>query len=123
MFNLNDKRNFLPLLIGAICGTVNGAFGGGGGSVLVPSLEYFLRFDAKRSHATAIAVVLPVCFISSLAYIISGNVDLAVALASAIGASVGSPIGAILLKKINPGWLVTVFSSITFLMGLYLLIK
>ena len=117
------NNRFIPYLIGSVCGMINGAFGGGGGSVLVPSLEHFLSFDAKRSHATAIAVVLPVSIISAVTYIINGNVDFSVALASALGASAGAPLGALLLKKITSDLLVTVFSLITFAMGLYLLLR
>ena len=46
---------------GALAGAVNGLFGGGGGMVLVPLLSGWCGMEGKRSFATCVAVILPLC--------------------------------------------------------------
>ena len=53
------KNKVKTALIGIITGFANGLFGSGGGTIAVPCMEKFLGVDAHKSHATAIAVILP----------------------------------------------------------------
>ncbi|MCL2592341.1 MAG: sulfite exporter TauE/SafE family protein, partial [Defluviitaleaceae bacterium] len=47
------------VIIGLITGFFNGLFGAGGGSVLVPCMRRFLNIEVHKSHATSIAIILP----------------------------------------------------------------
>ena len=62
----SKKQILLLLLCGAIIGFLNGFFGGGGGIVCVPLLQKVLNLSSKESHATAIAVIFPLSFVSAL---------------------------------------------------------
>ena len=60
MSNLSREK-FRWLLAGGLAGLVNGFFGGGGGSVLVPLLTQLCKLDQRRAFATSVAVILPLC--------------------------------------------------------------
>ena len=82
-------------------GVVNGLFGAGGGMLAVPCLTYIWGLDEKSAHATAIAVILPLCLVSSIVYATSGNFDAAVILPTVIGVTAGGIIGAALLERMS----------------------
>ncbi len=66
-------------------GAVNGLFGGGGGMVAVPLMKNMLGYSEKRSHATAILVIAPICAASAIIYIINGFFSAGVVIPAAIG--------------------------------------
>ena len=70
-------KNFLFLLTGLISGLVNGMLGTGGGTITVPAIQR-LGVDTKKSHATAIAVILPLTIVSVFFYFRQGHTDLKV---------------------------------------------
>ena len=87
------------IFIGLITGLANGLFGSGGGTVVVPCMEKYLDIDAHKSHATAIAIILPLSVLS------------AVTIASSVGGVMGGFIGAKLLNKISGRWLHIIFGA------------
>jgi hypothetical protein len=93
------------LLGGTGIGLVNGLFGGGGGMIAVPVLERLLGFEVKQTHATAIAVIAPVCVVSAVPYLWNGCFRGEVVLPTAIGVVAGGALGALLFDKL-PVWLV-----------------
>ena len=56
---LSKGRQIAVILAGLAIGVVTGLFGAGGGMLTVPALTFIAKFDEKHSHATAIAVILP----------------------------------------------------------------
>ena len=68
------KKVMVVVFSGAV-GFVNGFFGGGGGMLLVPLLEKAMKCPVKKSHATAIAIILPISIASAITYIINGYFD------------------------------------------------
>ena len=99
------KDKFKKLLIkttcGAFVGFVNGLFGGGGGMIVVPVLKDILKLETKKSHATAIFVILPLCITSVITYLITKNFNFDYVLEITIGVVIGGIIGAILLSKLK----------------------
>lgn len=87
---------------GALIGAVNGLFGGGGGMIAVPVLSGTLGYPEKQAHATAIAVIAPLCAVSALFYLFGGHVRLPVVIPAALGNVAGGVIGAKLLGRL-PG--------------------
>ena len=100
------------LLVGAICGVFNGLLGSGGGVVAVLSLRKFVRLDTHKSHATALAVMLPLTIVSAAIYLVMYETDVFVALWITLGGIAGGIIGAKLLKKISAAWLHKIFGAI-----------
>ena len=106
------KRNVVLSILGLAVGFLNGFFGSGGGSLLVPILKYKERVEPKKAHATAIAVILPLCIVSSFFYIGKGMVDYKLLLWASIGGAAGGFIGAKLLPKIPAKYLKKVFGVV-----------
>ncbi len=85
---------------GALIGIINGLFGGGGGMVAVPVLSGMLGYPQKEAHATAIAVIAPVCAVSAVAYVARGCASAPLIIPAALGNALGGVIGAKLLGRL-----------------------
>ena len=93
--------NFKNRLIGIFTGFINGFFGSGGGTLLVPILNNILKVEEHKSHATALAIIIFLSTTSSLVYISKGTFDINLTIQAAIGSIIGGVIGAKLLSKVN----------------------
>lgn len=105
-------KNSLVVALSALVGFVNGFFGGGGGMLLVPMLEKVLKVPVKKSHATAIAIILPVSIAGAVTYLINGYFELTPLLGVSGGCVAGGIAGALLLKKLPSGVVGIIFSLI-----------
>lgn len=105
-------KNSLVVVLSALVGFVNGFFGGGGGMLLVPMLEKVLKVPVKKSHATAIAIILPVSVAGAVTYLINGYFKLTPLLGVSGGCVAGGIAGALLLKKLPSGVVGIIFSLI-----------
>lgn len=95
------KKSLLIVFGGLVCGFLNGLFGSGGGTVIVPFMEEFLDMEEHKSHATAILIILALTIVSLFFYQRGGNLDYMLALKVSIGGAIGGFIGAKLLKKLS----------------------
>ena len=116
---MSIKNKILLALAGAFIGFINGFFGGGGGMIAVPSLTLILKQEQKISHATALAVILPLTLVSAIAYLASGKAsfELGNTLATTISVTVGGVLGAMLLKKANNKILSKIFAVLMLVAG------
>ena len=105
------KQTLLFLAIGTGAGLLNGFFGAGGGTLLVPALEW-LGLDSKKAHATSIAVILPLSVVSALFYMGQISVPWQQALWYIPGGIVGALIGTKLLPRISNQLLHKIFGAI-----------
>ncbi|MBS3995652.1 MAG: sulfite exporter TauE/SafE family protein [Alkaliphilus sp.] len=94
----NNKIKFV--LLGLITGLVNGLFGSGGGTILVPGLFFLFGIAEHKAHATAISVILPLALISTIVYMKNGIIVWDITLKVIAGGVIGAFIGAKLLNKI-----------------------
>lgn len=117
----NVKNNFFLILSGALIGMVNGMLGGGGGMICVPILEKVLKLSKKESHATAIAVIFPLSFVSALVYTITGQIE-KFPFFIVIGVVVGGIIGSFVLKLMPPKFLRFIFAVVMFVGGIRLIL-
>ena len=101
-------KKYAFYIIGIFSGFINGFLGTGGGTVVVPCIEW-LGTDTKKAHSTAIAIILPITIISAFFYLKQGNVDLKATITLAISGCVGAFFGAKFLKKIPPAYLKITF--------------
>jgi uncharacterized protein len=97
---------------GVIGGILSGAFGVGGGILMVPLLIGLAGMDQKRASATSLVAIIPTAIAGSAAYFANGEVDLLVALLVAIGGVAGAYLGAKLLKRIPIVWLRWLFIAL-----------
>jgi uncharacterized membrane protein YfcA len=96
-------------LKGAFIGFVNGFFGAGGGLAAVPLLMK-MGFERKLAHANAVAVILPITFVSAVNYLWRGYVSLKESLIYLPGGILGALFGTFLMKKISPKLIKKVFA-------------
>ena len=115
------KDKILLVIVGAITGACNGFFGGGGGMIAVPALTLILKLTAKKAHATAIAVILPITVISVFVYLYGGGMSWDKCLFIAVGVTIGGGVGAWLLGKLAPKFIVRLFSLVMLAAGIKLL--
>jgi len=117
----NKKSKFkkaVTYIFSSICiGFVNGFFGGGGGMVTVPLLEKGLHLPVKKSHATAIFVILPLSIASVMTYKLESSFDWGILLWVSGGFIIGGIIGALILPKLNSKFIQVLFAVIMLVAG------
>lgn len=109
-----DRRTgWLTLaVIGAVGGLLSGAFGVGGGILMVPLFVMFAGMDQRRASATSLAAIVPTAIVGAITYFVNGEVALIPALFVAAGGILGSWIGARLLRRLPLGWLRWMFIAL-----------
>ena len=114
------RRKLLISLAGIFIGIVNGIFGAGGGMLAVPALSYIFGYDDR--HSTAIAVILPLCLVSTVVYALRGSFQWAVVLPTVIGVIIGGVLGAMLLKRLSNDIISFLFYGLMLFCGIKMLI-
>lgn len=106
-------QKWKQLLIGMVTGFANGLFGSGGGTIVVPAMERFLKVEEHKAHATAIAVILPLSLLSLAIYLWKTGLGQVwqIALWASAGGFVGGIVGARLLSKVSGLWLHRIFGA------------
>lgn len=122
---MNNKKRDISgkkyTVIGLIAGLVNGLFGGGGGTIIVPTLAKSPSYGQKRAQATAMAVTTPISAVSATLCLFDGLFPLKKGLAVVIGVCVGGIIGAKILNKINKGVAEKFFYALITVLGVKML--
>ena len=116
------RAGVLLALAGAVVGAVNGLFGAGGGMLAVPVLTWVAGLPQKKAHATAIALILPLCAIASVVYAFKGGFDASALPATVAGVVAGSVLGALFLKKISVAALDFLFYGLMLFAGLKMML-
>ena len=101
MKNKNLEFNMKNCIIGAFTGFINGLFGSGGGTLLVPILNNILKVEEHKSHATALAIIIFLSITSSTIYISKGTYDINMTIQATVGSIIGGILGAKLLSKVT----------------------
>lgn len=110
MQRTNRGKWIAPVLAGAAAGLVNGFFGGGGGMILVPLLVRRCGLSQRKAFATSVAVILPLCILSSVIYTLRGGMDWSAALPYLTGGLIGGWVGGRVFKRVNMVWLRRAFA-------------
>lgn len=118
MKNKHASFNIKNSIIGISTGFVNGIFGSGGGTLLVPILNNIVKIEEHKSHATALAVIVFLTSASSVVYISKGTYDISLTFKVAMGSIIGGILGAKLLSKVTGKFLRIAFGSIMIIAAL-----
>lgn len=119
---LKNKDTFKNSFYGVLIGVVNGLFGAGGGMVAVPILKK-IGLSQKEAHANAIAVIVPVTFVSATLYLLRGSVEFKDAISYVPTGVIGALLGTFCLKKISPLWLKRIFGVFMVYAGIRLFLR
>lgn len=108
-------------LWGVIAGFLNGLLGAGGGMAVVPILQ--TKTEIKKSHATCVAIIFPMCIVSAVIYLLNGTVTFSDALPFWIWGIIGALIGTVFLSKFRPVWIRKIFAVLMIWAGYRLLTR
>lgn len=106
------RRVLALILVGGIGGLLSGAFGVGGGIVMVPLLIWLLGFDQRRAAATSLVAIVPTAIAGAIQYLVQGEVDVVAGVIVAVGGIAGSLVGTRLLRTLPLGWLRWLFIAL-----------
>lgn len=119
---MKKKGKIFYTLLGVLTGFANGLFGSGGGMIAVPMLEK-TNIDQKQSHATSLALTLPLSVVSAVFYAFKGAFDFKDALPLIPFGLVGAIIGSLLLKRIHAKPLKILFGVFLIIAGGRMILK
>lgn len=115
-------KKSLSAVLGVLIGAINILAGSCGGIVAVESLK-LEKIDRTKSHATAVAIILPLTVISAAMYLKKGNVKLNESYVYLIPGLIGSVIGSLLLPKVPKKILGKVFAVFIIYAGIRMMFK
>ncbi|NLK69813.1 MAG: sulfite exporter TauE/SafE family protein [Clostridiales bacterium] len=107
---------------GAVIGLINGIFGSGGGIIAVPMLKKN-GLEVKKSHATSLAITMPLSIVSCFFYAKNGNLNFSFAIKLIPLGLIGAAIGGFIIKKIPDKILKRVFGLMLIIAGVRLFTK
>jgi len=111
----------LIILIGFIGGIASGAFGIGGGAVMVPALVLLAGLTQHQAQGTVLAVLMvPVSALAVMRYYGAGNVKIQLAVLIALGFVFGALIGAHYVQSLPDQTLKRVFGCFLIIIGIKL---
>jgi uncharacterized membrane protein YfcA len=94
-------NHFLYVVLGLGAGVCAGAFGIGGGTILIPALVYLFGLTQHQAQGTTLAIMVPpIGLLAALRYYYSGNVKLDMASFVCLGFFVGGLAGAQLVQNV-----------------------
>jgi len=103
-------------LIGGIGGVLSGAFGVGGGIIMVPLLT-------TMASATSLVAIIPTGIVGAVTYGLAGHLDVDAALLIAAGGVAGTFIGTRLLHAISIRWLRWLFIGMLIVVAVRLFLE
>ncbi|MGN0620828.1 MAG: sulfite exporter TauE/SafE family protein [Porcipelethomonas sp.] len=109
-------------ILGIITGITNGLFGSGGGIIAVPMLKKS-GMSVKESHATSLALTLPLSIISCFFYMRDISFSTSCLIYIICFGLAGALIGGILMKKLPNTYLKKAFGIILIISGIRLFLK
>lgn len=113
---------FLYILIGLIGGLVGGAFGVGGGIIIVPLLVLFLGFSQHLAQGTMMVIfLLPTSILGFWVYYKAGHVNIPAAILIAISMVLGTAWGAMYAQALPGPMLKKMYGGLLILGGLKLI--
>lgn len=109
-------------LYGSAVGLVNALFGAGGGLIAVSAFKS-MGYTQKKAQASAIAVILPLCVISSFVYFFKGYYNMSDALPYLPFGLIGAYVGTRLLKKLPDKLLKKIFALFLIYTGIKMIMR
>ncbi len=109
----------LYVSLGLFAGFIGGAFGVGGGAIMVPILIFFFGLTQHQAQGTSLAVMLPPIFIFAvLRYYYAGHVKIQMAAFIALGFIFGAFLGAHVVQNIPEVGLKRGFGALLIIIGI-----
>lgn len=117
------RRTLQLAAIGTAAGAFSGLFGVGGGTVIVPGLIFFLRYEQREATGTSLAAIVVIGAVAAAIQAGYGNVDALRAVAIGVPAVGGVLAGTWLQQRVPVRWLLLGFAALLAVVGVQLLLK
>ena len=111
------------VVLGLLAGTYSGLLGLGGGFVIVPLLERWMRYPLKRAIGTSLVAISVMAIPGSITHWLLGNVDLEVAALLIVGVVPGALLGARVTRAAREFVVRIGFSALLFVVATILLLS
>lgn len=115
-------KKFINPIMGTVIGIINILVGSCGGLIAVEALKRN-GIEQKKSHATAIAIILPLTLVSAYLYVLNNKVKFNDSIIFIIPGLIGAISGSFLLKKIPEKTLRKVFAMFIIYAGVRMFVK
>jgi uncharacterized membrane protein YfcA len=106
------------ILIGFFAGIIGG-MGIGGGTILIPSLIFFLGTEQHIAQSVNLISFIPTAFVAVLIHLRNKNIEKKIVLKLIFLGVIGAVIGSIIAVNLNAQFLKKIFAGFLFIMGLY----
>jgi len=113
----------LQLIAGFAAGWLSALLGIGGGVILVPMMNYFFKVPIQQAIGTSLAVIIPTALIGAWQHYNLNHLNFKLAVVLAIGAVVGSYLGAHSVALISPDMLRKIFAFLLIVTAVRMLIS
>lgn len=90
---------------------------------MIPLLVLVVGFTQHHAHATSLAAIIPIAAVGAIGFALRDDVGIVIALALALGAIVGAPLGAAAMARLSDRRLKIVFAVLQVALGLQLLLS
>ncbi len=87
-------------LLGLVAGLLGGAFGIGGGALMVPILILFFKVPVQQAVGTSLTAIVLISISGALRHISLGSVEFRIAAPLAVAGAVGAVIGATFIRDL-----------------------
>jgi len=118
-----NKMPILQLIAGFAAGWLSALLGIGGGVILVPMMNYFFKVPIQQAIGTSLAVIIPTALIGAWQHYNLNHLNFKLAVVLAIGAVVGSYLGAHSVALISPDMLRKIFAFLLIVTAVRMLIS
>ncbi|WIF94346.1 sulfite exporter TauE/SafE family protein [Caminicella sporogenes] len=105
-------------IIGLISGIISG-MGIGGGTILIPALILFTKFNQHQAQSVNLFTFIPIGLVAVIIHIKNKNVDLKLWFPLTITGILGAIIGSKLAINLSPNVLKKIFGIFLFIMAIY----
>ncbi|MDZ7270779.1 MAG: TSUP family transporter [candidate division KSB1 bacterium] len=93
-------QSFYFALLGLAAGILGGAFGIGGGALMVPVMVLFMNVEPHTAIGTSLSIIIPISIAATIRHVTLHNVDMSIVIPGAIGGILGGVIGATIIASL-----------------------
>lgn len=108
----------LTVIIGFFAGIIGG-MGIGGGTILIPSLLFFLGTKQQVAQSVNLISFIPTAIVAILIHLKHKNIEIKLLLKLILLGVAGAIAGSLIAVNLNPHILKKIFAGFLFAMGLY----
>ncbi len=100
----------LQIAAGFAAGWLSALLGIGGGVILIPMMIYFFKVPIQQAVGTSLAVIIPTALVGAWKHYNLNHLNLKLAILLAVGAVIGSYIGALSVNSFSPDVIRKIFA-------------